>query len=595
MHPSFGMARLLLFAAWLLLATAAPTAEELAIVDELERTANETQPGGMYGLENGLVSKRGSHVPRLEQVGWNQFRLRVAHAQTWDPESYHAVEYAYVKTAQGEVVWFKAFSNATGDHVDETFTLQSEHQELLAHEYCNLHGLWQSPGLVVVPGLHWNLTAAGLLNSDRNGAVQDCLEKGTVSIDLGQNREFVDMGKGANDGEWRIGFRFPEATWLGLGINQLSMVGGDVGICQETGGTVSCAAFYVAKRALPTDAARATELSLENWTIQDHVVHAVVVQRAKTTLAAPTKHGESPMVFAFGSIDDHGKPSYHSLDGRGYFSVILSPDGAPAATTGVTQYLGSTHQVQYRTLRSMHGAFMIAAYAFVVTYGAIIARYYRHTAWWLGTHRSLQLIATGMAVANYVMVSVVMKIKYSDEVSGTYAHSYTGTILVTYATLQSLIGSAVYYHGAISSSILGKVHQTDILGEESRLVVRQWALRYGSGNFFIALKENSQTLNPKIREEISQFLVDSVTSMTISRLLSAPFFYSFMFRFPSLALRQLHRVIGRIYVLGAYAQMVNGVRIKSCCYSEGSECFARPLERSDRKSFAGSADRTFRS
>lgn len=530
------------------------TPEELAIVEELERVALDTQEGGFFSVDNGLVNKRGSHVPRLEQVGWDEFRLRVGHAQTWDPEKFHAVEYAYVKL-NATVVWFKAFSEATGDHVDERFLLPFvESHQLQAYEYCNLHGLWQSPILSVVSDLHWNLTTAAILNVDRNGAAQECDQKGTISVDLGQGRALFQMEK-TEQGEWKTEFQFPAGSWLGLGINATGMVGNDVVICQEYAGSVTCSGLHISKRSQPTEAARSSQVVLESWSVENDKVRAFITQRfAKTDPEA----AETPMVFAFGSVNDEETIAYHSLDGRGYFSVKASAGGGGSASA-VSRTSTDDKYAQYRSVRMMHGTFMIATYAVVLSLGSLIARYYRHTDWWLGAHRALQLTATMMSLGNYILITYVMSKDDIDLSPGTAIHRYTGIVFVVYVQIQAVMGSAIYYHGEISNTLLGKVHQSTKLSEESRLVVREWALTYGSGNFFQALKGHSAELSAELRGEVSAFLLEAVTSMSISRIVPARLFYHFMFRFPAVRLRWIHRIVGRAYVVAAFAQMISGL------------------------------------
>lgn len=184
---------------------------------------------------------------------------------------------------------------------------------------------------------------------------------------------------------------------------------------------------------------------------------SVVNGRAQVVVEFPLSESELDhmMLYSYGKLNS-GTLTQHDEQGRIQVtlrgaSTTLTPralfeltspgqnitDGCP---TSLLAGQCSDRAIGKRDVQITHGVLMFIIWSFNITVGVFVARYERHTAWWLQVHKFLQLLCTITTIPVYVIGFIAAE----SETHFSTMHGKLGLSIAIISSLQVSSGVFMY-------------------------------------------------------------------------------------------------------------------------------------------------------
>uniref|UniRef100_A0A7S2RUD2 DOMON domain-containing protein n=1 Tax=Mucochytrium quahogii TaxID=96639 RepID=A0A7S2RUD2_9STRA len=521
------------------------------------------------------AKKKGRHVPTIVQTSHNRFLIRSPHGMDWVGDKPHMIDAAFVEDQDGNPVYYVDMETVD-DLVNLEFQLPVDTPITRLHVFtsCNLHGLWEGNSLRVVDSSSWNLTLESIeLQKERNQTSDQCDASDGIGLNIDEDRTmkfslYKDVG--ASDlspvtnytqAEFlMVEMTFPTGTYLAVGLGD-SMTNADMVICGESGGASTCGDYSVVERykgPVPdttlggTNDVEVVETSTVNGvtriSCRKHLLpkNSLAVDKSDVSLSEI-----QDMVFAHGTIPagvavDPTTASwlgYHGLDNRGHASVPFN--GADAT-------LVTSKDRDQRDLKVVHGVLMYTIWGINIAVGAIIARYQRHTEWWLGAHRMLQTVSTIITLPVYFLTRLFVERPYAS------THAIIGYVIIYSAWLQTASGMFVYFSGKLSKKFYDRSQRVNLPKPIQSMFAE--LERKDQKNFFYDVAHLIKTLPAEKGQIMQEFVADSVFLLRTPRS-TQMVFYKFLSHVNTRWVRPMHAFYGKLLPTLAYCQMFLGVRL----------------------------------
>lgn len=579
--------------------TVPPRSQWASLVATLEGLAQpfETAAGGggpysSSALPLGQESLAERHIPELSQFGWSSFTLRSPHEMDWDGEpddgADHVIEFAYVKDgATGAVLYFAVLE--PGDnrvsllvHFDTDAFPQPA--LLVPFAWCNQHGLWRGAALETVDARSWNQTVASLdasaarsvtMGSDScpatqlGGAARIALDSShaiafrVLDADGGPPLDVVADGRALE-----VSFFLPRGGFMGLGFGP-SMLGTDMVVAAEAGGVAACGDFFTDSRVdgPQPDAQRDVELTRADIGASDALVVCV-------RPLAPGDAGDAQLVLAEGKVQNmvfaygvaqaaavaatapalsRAALAYHGLNQRGYLDADLSALGFGGVVT-------VARARDRRDLKVVHGVVMYSIWGINMCVGGMVARYQRHTAWWVGAHKLLQALSTILTLPVFFLTRAF--VEPSERLASP--HAYLGYFIVFGSWLQAFVGSVVFASRKFSKALHKQPRHDGKLRPDTEALLDVVASKYGPLHFLRGVVLEAERLDPK--EDAVRVEALGLVDAFVAKALPAPlacvptrWVVAVLAHFQHTIARPVHKNFGRTLIIVAYVQIFLGL------------------------------------
>jgi len=529
---------------------------------------NLNKPLNFSGDTDSLIRK---HVPRLLQVSSDEFRLQVAHEMVWPEEEddlKHVVEFAFVKDVNsGEVLYFAQLL-PEDNRVNLAVNLNTTNpKKILTWTWCNLHGLWISDETYVIDSLSWTRTKE--LLAAQNTVEEECISPVTEKFSVGDFRslsfQLIDKeGNAVASSDVRpinldITFRFPTGSFFGVGFGD-SMLGTDMVIVAEKDGSFVCADFdsQSRERGPDSDLAIGGKNSIEMLFFDKESDMVTVICRKKIEPdedepwdASIKYEGETTFVWAFNDItvdpEENGNfLRQHSINDRGYLVADLS-------LNEVAGSLSIARARDKRDLQVVHGVLMYAIWGINICIGAMIARYQRHTTWWLGAHKLLQMLSTILTLPVFFLT------KQFVETPRRSLHGKLGLFILFSSWFQAALGGMVYLASKKSRAVAKDVPGAKVGREACEILVKVRNMNTDMEFLRILYLEKRRDANASCWSEVDKFVSESLEKVKIPLIPTSVTLYLSVHVRQHFA-RPIHRVFGRILPSIAYVQMFLGLQ-----------------------------------
>ena len=216
------------------------------------------------------------------------------------------------------------------------------------------------------------------------------------------------------------------------------------------------AAMYNLKSRQDSQVVPTTNLMIRNFSLIDGTVEASV------ELDIASEQMDHLFVYAFGSLTPSKTLKEHVQKGkvevnRGGSMEELTPrlvfelidrrrNGTAECVPPLvaTQCTGDTSQK--RDVQVTHGVLMFIIWSFNITVGVFVARYERHTTWWLHVHKFLQLLCSITTIPVYV----IGFISAESAEHFTTTHGKLGLLIAVISSIQVGSGVVMYMSAKLS-------------------------------------------------------------------------------------------------------------------------------------------------
>mmetsp|Transcript_16 Transcript_16/g.62 ORF Transcript_16/g.62 Transcript_16/m.62 type:complete len:843 (+) Transcript_16:364-2892(+) len=505
------------------------------------------------------------HIPQMWQASDKTVAIRVPHEMVWKPdilvEYVHIIEYVYVRDQVDGSILYAAVCELGDTVVDITADLLGDLGGVIVpYAYCNVHGLWQGAPLSTVDPWSWNQTVDSLLELGQveeqcEGSIYTLSPTHSLQLNLldatGTSVQLIEHAT-----YLQITFVFPRGQFLGLGFGE-SMLNADMVIAAELDGTPFCGDFF-------TRGSGSRYAGPELDIVQDVELVSAVMENGSVTLVcekrlrwetdpdnqdkAFSKQYEN-LIWSFqnvASMPKAGSNSFlkrHAPTNRGYIlEADLSGSGGRLAIAG---------NRDKRDLQVAHGMLMYMIWGINICVGAMIARYERHTAWWLGAHKIIQGINTVLTLPGYYLAQRFVDKHFQS------SHAVLGTILVYTSLLQAGLGTSAYLCSKYSKRVTMSYSGAELSDGAESVFSKFKEMDNGPQELLHRLYHHLEELPEDLIVEIKTYVEKTVSS-------GIPFvpprvIVFILTRVRQAFIRPVHRIIGRILPIVAYIQIYFGI------------------------------------
>mmetsp|Transcript_5759 Transcript_5759/g.8948 ORF Transcript_5759/g.8948 Transcript_5759/m.8948 type:complete len:716 (-) Transcript_5759:508-2655(-) len=517
------------------------------------------------------------HIPIIRQEGEKTFRLLVGHVMAWlPPEERHTIDSVWVtKTVKGteEIIYF---ADLQVEDTMASFELDFESLEpsaqLTAFAVCNLHGRWVSNSTKIIPQDLWEFAHQAVLNANVSDNSSICEPStGLVeSFEIAQNRhisfqlldknsDFV-LKKEVKAQFLQMNLSFPVNSFFGIGFGQ-SMLNTDMTICthSDTEGA-TCRDYFTTSRVVGPVLDEQLGSANDVWVLGAAIVknpqgQQIVEIACKKSINANGKHDSTlktgideiqDLVFAFGSYEK-GRLIQHKIDSRGYVSLSFRD------VSGTLQ-ASVASETDKRDLKVTHGVLMFTIWGINVCIGAMIARYQRHTTWWLGAHRVLQSTSTILTLPAFLLTR-----KFTDE-RPLSSHMIVGFLLIYSSWIQSGVGMTSHLVTKFSKKVFVGAAKSEDLSAASKAAVKHLHAVSKGLDFFRTYHKHRDLLAKSTQQDLDAFSYQVVKGIGIP-CVKPEWIIFLLVHFRARVARPFHRYFGLCLPVLAYSQMFLGLAI----------------------------------
>ncbi|GBG33929.1 Alpha-galactosidase [Hondaea fermentalgiana] len=573
------MTLVLALALWVSLASALrvpPQSEWAALVADIERQHALVPFVQTFGQNDTWFSASnppsapdslevvGKHVPQMWQRSDTQVNIRVSHEMNWNPENgqdLHYIHAVFIRNNATMDIVFVGILEPGDTSVDvdaSVFGGLGGQGFLVPYEFCNIHGLWQGDALQTFDAASWNLIAESLRLFDK--VEEECqgniyLLDDTHSLQLSLiNRKGEVVVDVADATSLQVTFVFPRGHFLGLGFGD-SMLGTDMIIAAERDGTALCADFHTSgstSRSSGPDIDAQQDVQVVSVTLEDKLVTLVCTKSLYSSDPddKAVLNQRENLIWSFQEVD--GEPSTtsnaflkrHAATNRGY---ILDAD-----LGGSGGELAIANSRDKRDLQVAHGMLMYMIWGINICVGAMIARYAHDRAWGIGAHRIIQGINTMLTMPGYYLSQRFVEVHFLS------AHAIIGTILVYSSILQAGLGTIAYLCSKYSKKVAKEFLQSEMLSQENKDFIAKIEAEHGQRELLHEIYHKLDTLSTPRAFEITAFIEKTVNRGIPSCVPPGIAIYV-LTRLRQTVIRPIHRIVGRIMPVFAYAQIYLGL------------------------------------
>ena len=190
------------------------------------------------------------------------------------------------------------------------------------------------------------------------------------------------------------------------------------------------------------------------------VVNGIVEIVAEFAVAADKL--DHKMMFAFGKLEggqlvQHAEQGVINIPERGdivtltprklFDLVVPGQNSSFRACTGpIMATQCSSRTTNKRDVQLTHGVLMFIIWSFNITVGVFVARYERHTTWWLHVHKFLQLLCSITTIPVYVIGFVAAE----STTHFSTMHGQLGLAIAAFSSMQVASGFCMYRSAKLS-------------------------------------------------------------------------------------------------------------------------------------------------
>jgi len=260
--------------------------------------------------------------------------------------------------------------------------------------------------------------------------------------------------------------------------------------------------------------------------------------------------GKHEFVYAYNSVNQQGSReypekymSYHSLNARGYFSVdFFTSFGGAVLDLGM-----DTGDIYMRDLKIVHGTLMYTLWGINIVVGAMVARFQKHTTWWLGVHRLLQLCSSLTTLPVFYLTKFFVDGYFQSW------HGILGYVILVFTTLQATMGSFMYSLPKHHRSLAQKALDSPDLSPAIKNCIRKGKKVSKHPNIYRGV----ESLSPEEQDEINGFVKSNFGN---GGLYDKALLWCLKY-FELTICACSHRILGRTLILIAYLQVYLGLQL----------------------------------
>jgi len=386
-----------------------------------------------------------SHTAVVRQTSYNLANVScLDHPSQQAPE--HFIEAVWVKDPAGNIVWFEDVSKIAGQPMVQ-FPVDDLMTSLVPYLWCNKHGFYQGIQKLIVPAQYWNATQYD----------EQCGSLACDSGDFPGLSKLFEENRQANlkviKKQLVITATFPLGSYIAIGLNdEYRMKDGTAFVLRGIAADdIRCESYTLNSQ---DDGGQNRDKSNKGSLSSATVTNTIAT--ATCTVEVTSQDSNKVVLFSYGDLDDAGEILKH--DSKGAFKIGTA-NGAQTITVSSIAEFASRYALDCNDsgellldvqgaseYRLTHGILMYIIWAVNITVGVFVARYEKHTKWWLGIHRFVQILNTLLTIPAYFVATLMVETHLNSP------HARLGFALGFFSFFQVATGTIMYKISKVSSN-----------------------------------------------------------------------------------------------------------------------------------------------